>query len=389
MTSENVVEISIVMPCLNEAETLEGCIQEAFQAIEAESVSGEVVVADNGSSDGSKEIAERCGARMVEVEERGYGSALMGGIKAAQGKFVLMGDCDGSYDFGELGKFLAELRAGSDLVMGCRLPKGGGTIEPGAMPWLHRWLGNPALSLLGKIFFRTKADDFHCGLRAVNRERMLSLNLVTTGMEFASEMVARASLADFKVTQVPITLRPDKRSRPPHLNTWRDGWRHLKFMLLYSPHWLFLYPGMILFFLGALVFGRLLPGPLMVAGINFDTNTLLVAAALILVGFQVIVFAFFAETYAAKHGLLPPTRSSRVILEGQPFEWGIIAGLLICAGGVINLIYVVRVWQEAGFGDLSYPDSLRMVIPSITAISLGTRMVLVVFLLASLVIKGK
>ena len=295
---ENLIEISVVMPCLNEAETLLGCIQEAAQAIAAAGVSGEIVVADNGSTDGSQTIAQKAGVRVFDVKEKGYGSALMGGIRVAKGNYVLMGDADGSYDFGELSSFLFRLREGADLVMGCRLPKGGGVIKPGAMPWKHRWIGNPVLSYLGKFFFKAPIDDFHCGLRAFRRDAILGLNLDSTGMEFASEMVVRSVIARLKIEQIPITLRPDGRIRSPHLRSWRDGWRHLRFMLLFSPKWLFLVPGLVLTVVGTLGFFALLVGPISIGHVTFDTNTLLVCSAAILVGFQIVFFAIFTMVFA-------------------------------------------------------------------------------------------
>ena len=300
------LDISIVMPCLNEEETLAACIAEAREALDQCAVKGEVLIADNGSTDRSKEIAVGAGARVADVADKGYGSALIGGIAAARGKYVFMGDADGSYDFGELHSFLESLRAGKDLVMGCRLSRGGGTIEPGAMPWLHRWVGNPVLSGLGKFFFDIPVDDFHCGLRAFRRDAILGLDLRCTGMEFASEMVVKALIARLNIGQVPITLRPDRRTRPPHLRSWRDGWRHLRFMLLFTPKWLFFVPGMLLFTFGAAGFLALLPGPLNIGSVTFDINTMLVCSASMLVGFQGLFIAIFTKAFAVYAGILPP-----------------------------------------------------------------------------------
>jgi glycosyltransferase involved in cell wall biosynthesis len=378
------MEVTILMPCLNEAETIEECIREALQALHTSQVNGEVLIADNGSDDDSREIAVRAGARVVEVSEKGYGSALIGGINAARGKYVLMGDADGSYDFRELPNFLQHLRQGKKLVMGCRLPVGGGVIEEGAMPWLHRWIGNPVLSSLGKMFFQSSMDDFHCGLRAFDREAILDLDLQCTGMEFASEMPVKASLANLPVHQIPITLRPDKRSGAPHLRSWRDGWRHLRFMLLFSPKWLFFIPGIILFSVGLFGFIALMLGPLDIAGITFDTNTLLVCAAMLLVGFQALFFAIFTKAFAVRFGILPPDRRFNAILDSHTVEIGIVGGILLALLGAGYLVAAVLYWQNVSFGDLPYAESLRIVIPAVTAIALGMQSIFGGFLLAIL-----
>ncbi|MBV9269186.1 MAG: glycosyltransferase family 2 protein, partial [Acidobacteriaceae bacterium] len=288
LTQTAALDVSIVLPCLNEAETLEACVRQALAAIEASGVAGEVVVADNGSSDGSQGIAIRSGARVVDVPVRGYGAALMAGIEAARGQYVLMADADGSYNFSHLPRFIHALRNGADLVMGNRF-RGG--IEPGAMPFLHRYLGNPVLSFLGRLFFRAPVGDFHCGIRAFDRTAIRRLHLTTTGMEFASEMVVKASLEGLRIAEVPTTLTPDGRSRPPHLRTWRDGWRHLRFLLLYSPRWLFLYPGILLMLLGIAIAAWLIPGERTVGHVTFGIDTLAYALGCILVGFHACVFA--------------------------------------------------------------------------------------------------
>lgn len=378
------LEVSIVMPCLNEAETIEGCIREAQQALAEKGVRGEVLIADNGSSDNSCDIATRAGARVVTITEKGYGSALIGGIKAARGEYVLMGDADGSYDFGKLPDFLTQLWQGTDLVMGCRLPKGGGVIEPGAMPWLHRWIGNPVLSNFGKMFFNASVDDFHCGLRAFNRRKILDLDLQCSGMEFASEMLVKATLAGLAIAQIPITLRPDRRSRAPHLRSWRDGWRHLRFMLLFSPKWLFFIPGLLLFTAGMAGFIALVTGPVTIGDVRFDTNTLLVCAAMILVGFQALFFAVFAKAFAVRFGILPPDRRIIRILRSQPVEMGIGGGLILSLLGMGYLVAAVLYWKEVSFGDLPYAESLRIVIPAITAIALGIQSIFSGFVLAML-----
>lgn len=387
---EDGIEISIVMPCLNEAETLEACIHEALNAIHNHAVTGEVVIADNGSSDGSPEIAEKAGARVVHVAERGYGKALERGIEASRGTFILMGDADGSYDFGELPSFLEELRHGADLVMGCRFPQQGGKIEPGAMPWKHRWIGNPILSALGKLFFSSAVNDFHCGLRAFRREAIMKLGLRASGMEYASEMVVKATLHKLNIRQIPITLRPDGRSRTPHLRSWRDGWRHLRFMLLYSPVWLFIMPGLLLTVAGALGFLLLLPKPLEIFnGITLDLNTLMVSSAAILVGFQILGFGILIRVYASNTGMLPGDSFLRKLLKHHhSVEWGIASGLLLIVAGLVFLSMEVLKWKAKGFGELSYQDSLRTVIPAVTGIGLGVQVVASGFVLAILDIEN-
>lgn len=375
------------MPCLNEAETLAECIQEAFSALEATGVSGEVVVADNGSNDDSAEIAAKAGARVVAVPEKGYGSALQGGILASQGEFVVMGDADGSYDFGELPRFLKRLRQGQDLVMGCRFPRHGGRIEPGAMPWKHRWIGNPILSALGKLFFSSPVDDFHCGLRAFRRKAIMDLGLRTSGMEFASEMVVKASLCGLKIEQVPITLRCDRRSRSPHLRSWRDGWRHLRFMLLYSPSWLFIYPGLVLAFLGISGFILLWPEPLKLGSVTFDLNSLLVCGITMLLGFQVMGFGLFIKAYAVNIGLLPGKEYWLRLVSGHSVEWGVGIGCFLMLTGIVFLVIALLKWKAAAFGPLPYQPSLRLTILSISLIALGIQVTVAGFALNILGLK--
>jgi len=388
MNCLNELEISIVMPCLNEEESLGACIQEAMNVIELTGTTGEVIIADNGSNDNSINIALKAGARVVNVDSKGYGSALQGGIKKARGKFILMGDADGSYDFGELPGFLKLLRDGDDLVMGCRLPKGGGIIEKGAMPWKHRWIGNPVLSGLGKLFFASQVEDFHCGLRAFRKDAVLSLDLRTTGMEFASEMVIKAELQGLKIGQIPITLRCDQRSCSPHLRSFRDGWRHLRFMLLYSPKWLFIVPGAILFLMGLIGSIILLPKPLTIfAGITLDLNTLLVSSTTMLVGFQIFSFGIFTKAYAVSNGLLPGREHWFKLINGKSVEIGIIIGFIIILVGVATLGYAVMGWKIANFGQISYQESLRKVIPAIICIGLGIQTVVSGFVLAILGLK--
>ena len=324
-------ELSILMPCLNEAETLATCIRKAQKALDDLNVVGEVVIADNGSTDGSPEIAASLGARVIHVAEKGYGSALLGGIRAARGKYIIMGDADDSYDFTRLGPFLDNLRAGYDLVMGNRF-KGG--IAPQAMPALHRYLGNPVLTGIGRLFFKSSCGDFHCGLRGFSKAAIQRLDLRTTGMEFASETVVKASLHGLRITEVPTTLSIHGRSRPPHLRSWRDGWRHLRFLLLYSPRWLFLYPGLFLMLVGALVSGWLLVGPRVVDGITLDVHTLLYAAVAIIIGYQTVIFAIFTKVFAITEGLLPEDPRLAMMFRHIKLEIGIVAGTLLFVGGI-------------------------------------------------------
>lgn len=381
---EPVMDITILMPSLNEAETIDACIREALQAISATGLTGEVLIADNGSTDGSAEIARAAGARVVTIDAKGYGNALSGGIAAAKGRWIFMGDADGSYDFMELPRFLEKLRQGADLVMGCRLPTGGGRILPGAMPWKHRWIGNPILSAIGKLFFHSPVQDFHCGLRAFRKEAINRLGLCTAGMEFASEMVVKASLFGLKIDQVPITLRPDGRSRPPHLRSWRDGWRHLRFMLLYSPMWLFMIPGFILFLSGLTGFAVLLPAPLRIGTITFDLSSLMVFAAAILAGFQMLGFGLFVKAYAVHTGLLPHHVKWQRLVQGRPVEWGMAIGLFFMLFGAGLLFHAVQIWRSAGFGPLPYQNILRIVISATTAIGLGIQVMANGFALAVL-----
>jgi glycosyltransferase involved in cell wall biosynthesis len=376
--------VSIVMPCLNEAESLAPCIEKAKAAIEAAGVPGEVLIADNGSTDGSIEIAESLGARVVHVKARGYGSALKGGFAAAKGKYILMGDADGSYDFGHLDRFLVKLDAGADLVMGNRFAGG---IAPGAMPPLHRYFGNPGLSWMGRLFFGAPVGDFYCGLRAFRRDALGTLNLQSAGMELGVEMVAKAALYGLNVQEVPTTLSPDLRSRPPHLRTWRDGWRTLRFFLLFSPRWLFFYPGVILIVLGLALSVAVLPGPLNVIGARLDVHTLLYAGAAIVVGFQAVMFAVLARVYAASEGFLPDTQLVRRARQVFSLELGLlIGGVLLLAAIILSVIAFVR-WDDSSFRHLNYPDSLRIAIPATVALMLGVQTILSSFFLSVLGIK--
>jgi hypothetical protein len=381
------IQLTIVMPCLNEAETLASCIQKARAGLERAGVSGEVLVADNGSTDGSVAIAEKQGARVVHVREKGYGSALRGGIEAAQGEWIVLGDADDSYDFSHIEGFVQKFREGCDLVMGCRLPSGGGTIAPGAMPWKNRWIGNPSLSFIGRLFFHCPARDFHCGLRGVTKAAYKRMELKTTGMEFASEMVIKATLKSLRIAEVPITLYRDGRSRPPHLKPWRDGWRHLRFMLLFSPRWLFTWPGLALLVLGLALAVPLCIGPVHIGGVQFDTNTLLVAGMMIIVGFQVLFFGLFTRLYCVARGLLPDNPQLRRVLALFSLERGIIAGLLIAAVGLGFLAAAILKWRAARFGIISYPESLRLVIPAVTCVTLGVQTLFSSFFLSILELK--
>lgn len=381
---EDQLELSIVMPCLNEAETIAACVEKGLGFLQREGVVGEVVVADNGSTDGSLRIARQLGARVVDVPTRGYGAALIAGISAARGCFVIMGDADDSYDFNALEPFLKKLRDGADLVMGNRF-KGG--IEPGAMPPLHRYLGNPVLSFIGRLFFNIDFGDFHCGLRGFSREAILRLKLRTTGMEFASEMVVRAALAGLKLAEVPTTLSKDGRSRQPHLRTWRDGWRHLRFLLLYSPRWLFLYPGLAMIFIGAVTMGILLFGPVRIGGLGLDIRTMLVASASCIVGVQSVCFAVIARTYATARGLVPPSPQYKRFLEYFTLERAVMTGGLVFLLGLAGLVSAVVAWGEVGFGDLDYSKLLRLVTISVTAIGIGVQLMLSGFLAGLLAIE--
>lgn len=375
------LELSIVMPCLNEAETLAACVRKAQAFLAHSGVTGEIIVADNGSHDGSPELATRLGARVVHVAEKGYGSALRGGIAAARGRFVVMGDADDSYDFSALEAFVRELRAGHALVMGNRFQGG---IAPGAMPALHRYLGNPVLSGLGRLLFRSPAGDFHCGLRAFDRAAIEALHLQTTGMEFASEMVIAATLAGLRVTQVPVVLHPDGRSRPPHLRSWRDGWRHLRFMLLYSPDWLFLLPGALLLLFGLLLGGRLAAGPWPLGRVVLDVHSLLVCGFLVILGFQLVVFAVSTKLFALREGFLPADPRLAWLSARLRLEHGLLLGLGAALAGTVLLTLAVAGWSRAGFGPLDPGVTMRQVIPAVVLLILGMQTLFASFFLSLL-----
>jgi glycosyltransferase involved in cell wall biosynthesis len=375
------IELSVVMPCLNESATVGSCVKKALGAMQQLGIRGEVIVADNGSTDGSQRIATEHGARVVPIELRGYGSALHGGIAAVRGQFILMGDADESYDFTQLEGFVGKLREGYDLVMGNRFQGG---ILPGAMPPLHRYLGNPVLTGIGRLFFKSPVGDFHCGLRAFRKDAIEALGLRTLGMEFASEMVVKATTFGLRVTEIPTTLAPDRRDHASHLRTWRDGWRHLRFLLLYSPRWLFLYPGIALFALGILLSAVLLPGPRRVGNIVFDVHTLLFAAMTTLIGFQSVVFATFTKVFAISEGLLPEdprlTRMSRYMT----LEIGLIVGVLLILAGAGAWVLGLEYWRIRQFGPLDPEKTLRIVIPGVVCFTLGFQVVLSSFFLSVL-----
>jgi glycosyltransferase involved in cell wall biosynthesis len=375
------LDLSVVMPCLNERLTLGTCIEKAISAMEKLGLRGEVIIADNGSTDGSQEIATGLGARVVMVETRGYGSALRGGIAAARGRFIIMGDADDSYDFSQLGGFVEKLSQGFDLVMGNRFHGG---IVPGAMPVLHRYLGNPGLSWLGRLFFKCPVGDFQCGLRGFHRDTIEKLQLQTTGMEFSTEMVVKATLFNLRIAEIPTTLSPDGRDRPPHLRTWRDGWRYLRFLLLYSPRWLFLYPGIILFMLGACVSAWLLPGPRNVRGVTFDYHTLLFGAMAILIGFQSINFAVFTKIFATTEKLLPEDPRLNRLYRYVTLEVGLVIGSLLILVGSGLWIFGLGYWRTHHFGPLDPEETLRIVIPGFVALTLGIEIVLSSFFISVL-----
>jgi len=381
LDSDGLVEVTVVLPCLNEAETLGHCIDKAASALNAARVSGEVVVADNGSGDGSPDIARAHGARVIDVAEPGYGNALKAGIAAARGRFVVMGDADDSYDFGELPKFVEKLRAGYDLVQGCRLPAGGGHIEPGAMPLLHRWCGNPLFSAMVRFMFWAPVHDVYCGLRGFRKEFIDKLELRSSGMEFATEMVIRSSLQNGSIAEVPITLHRDGRTaHAPHLHTFRDGWRTLRFFLMCSPRWLFLYPGCLLGVLGLIGYALALPG-VRIGGVHFDAHTLLVSTLAILVGHQAIVFAVCAKTLAMAEGLLPPNPRMMSFHRVVTLERGLIASLVALTLGAALLLGAVGVWRAHHFGDLDYTRTMRLVVPGVLLSALGVQNLLASFLI--------
>lgn len=372
------------MPCLNERDSLPGCIEEAQSFLRESAVDGEVLIADNNSTDGSQELAKKLGARVVEVPVAGYGAALYAGTCASRGRYIIMGDADGSYDFSSLMPFLAKLREGFDLVVGNRFAGG---IQPGAMPWKNRYLGNPILSGIGRLFFRPNIQDFHCGIRGISREAFDSLDLRTTGMEYASEMVISATIKQLRVAEVSTSLRQDSRSRRPHLRPWRDGWRHLRFMLLYSPEWLFMVPGLACMITGLIVGARLWVGPWSVAGITFDFHTLVFAALATLLGFQVLAFGVSSKIFAIREGLLPESPRLKSLFEHFTLEIGLLIGLFCVVLGLSGIISSLLSWYETDFGDLIINQTLRNVIVAATITVLGLQVIFTSFFLSILGLK--
>jgi hypothetical protein len=366
------LELTILMPCLNEAETVAVCVEKAMGFLQRSGVDGEVVVADNGSTDGSQALAEAAGARVVGVLDRGYGAALMGGICAARGRFVIMGDADDSYDFENLDAMLAKLRSGAELVMGNRFQGG---VEPGAMPWLHRYLGNPVLSFLGRLFFRAPVGDFHCGLRGFSRQSILALGLKSPGMEFASEMVVKAALNGLIIAETPTTLRPDGRTRRPHLKTWSDGWRHLRFLLLHSPKFLFIYPGAVLSLMGMTGVALLSRGAVrLTSALVLDIHTLIASCFAILIGVQLLMFGGLARRYATVEGFLPPPRRMQPFLLGLTLETILRTAAVILLAGIAGTAWAVGRWAVLGFGPIQFYGVLRLLVVSLTAVAVAVQL---------------
>ncbi|HET7489596.1 MAG TPA: glycosyltransferase family 2 protein [Acidimicrobiales bacterium] len=374
-------ELTILMPCLNEAETVATCVDKARRFLEDRGIDGEVLVADNGSIDGSPELATSHGARVVLVAEKGYGSALMGGIKAAKGRYVIMGDADDSYDFSELDAFIEHLRAGEQVVMGNRFAGG---IQPGAMPALHRYLGNPVLSRIGRLFFNVPCADFHCGLRGFERGAILALDLRSPGMEFASELVVRAVLKGYAVGEVPVTLHPDGRSRPPHLRSWRDGWRHLRFLLLFSPRWLFLYPGLLLSVGGGLLVCALVVSPLELGPVRLGAGALVAASILTVIGYQAVLFACLTKVHAQAEGFLPPDPRFNRVFRYVRLETGLVAGVAIFLLGMGAAVVSYIGWRDAHWGALEAGWTVRAAVPAALGLVLGSQLILSSFFLSIL-----
>jgi glycosyltransferase involved in cell wall biosynthesis len=383
---EDEIEVSFVMPCLDESETLEACIESAKRCISDHGLRAEIIVADNGSTDGSQEIATRCGARVVPVSQRGYGAALMGGFEAARGRFLVMGDADESYDFGETFGMIEKLRAGADLVMGSRFL---GRIEKGAMPWSHRWIGNPILSLVGRICFRSSVSDFHCGLRALTKDTYERLGLRTTGMEFASELVVKATASRLHIEEVPITLHPDGRSRPPHLQTWRDGWRHLRFMMTLSPRFTLLLPGLLLMTAAGALLVRLNMGPLEIGTVTLDIHSMQIASLFVIVGYQFATTAIAARIYVVAEEIGPPAPWMRRAFEIFTLERGLIAGLIVSLVGLVFIGSAVWSWRQADFGPLVPSVTMRPVLIGATFVALGMQTLLMSFLYSMLGIRRR
>src|SRR3954471_13669705 len=383
------IEVSIVMPCLNEADTLATCIEKAQRALREANINGEILIADNGSTDRSPEIARGLGARVIHVEEKGYGNALMGGINAARGPYVIMGAADDSYDFLDIAKFVHKLREGCDLVQGCRLPSGGGTVLPGAMPFLHRWWGNPMFSLFARWWFGAPVNDVYCGLRGFRKDFYQRLDQRCTGMEFATEMIIKSSLYKAKIAEVPIHLHPDgRKAHAPHLKTFRDGWRTLRFFLMYSPRWLFFRPGLLLIALGILGYCLALPG-VTIGKMTLDAHSLLFASLAILCGYQSVLFAVFTKTFAISEGLIPPDPRISKLFELVNLERGLIFGILALVAGVALLLAAINQWRLAHFGHLDYSHTMRWVIPGATLTAVGFQTILASFFVSILGMRRK
>jgi glycosyltransferase involved in cell wall biosynthesis len=386
---KNTIRLTVLIPCLNEADTLQICVEKALRGILQSGMEGEVLVADNGSTDGSIEIAERFGARVVNVPEKGYGNALMSGIASAQGGWIIMGDADDSYDFTEIPKFVRKLEEGADLVQGCRLPSGGGKVLPDAMPFLHRWLGNPMFSFLARRWFGAPIHDVYCGLRAFRKEFQQSLEQRCTGMEFATEMIIKASLRGAKIAEVPIILYPDgRKSHTPHLRTFRDGWRTLRFFLLCTPKWTFLLPGILLIIFGFAASALALPG-LSFQGVTFDAHTLLFASVAFMLGYQAIIFAIMTKAFAVSEGIMPKDARLVDFFRIATLERGILLGALAMLFGMLLLVGAVVRWSQANFGTLDYPQTMRLVIPGTTSLALGFQTVLYSFFISMMGITRK
>jgi glycosyltransferase involved in cell wall biosynthesis len=378
-------EVSIIIPCLNEARSLPYCLEKAATFLRENSIDGEIIVADNGSQDESVTIATQYHATVIVEKEKGYGSVIMAGMKVSTGRYIIIGDADDSYDFSAIMPFIVLLRQGHDLVVGNRF-RGG--IQKKAMPLLHRYIGNPILSFTGRLFFNISLGDFHCGIRALTRDCVNRLELKTTGMEFASEMIVKAALLKMKITETPVVLYPDKRNRPSHLRTWRDGWRHLRFLLLYSPRWLFLIPGLVLLLVGLISSAFLIAGPIMLMGKRLDIHTLMYASGFVLMGFQLISFYVFTRVYTVTHGLLPGNKPIGRLLSVYNLERGILTGMLLMGCGVYLNIKSFLYWQATGFGDINPVKVLRWVIPSVTLVLLGLQLIMSCFYLSILTIRS-
>lgn len=380
------IELSIVIPCLNEAETLETCITKANYFLKQNNVSGEIIIADNGSTDGSQQIAKKLNTKVIHVTNKGYGNALKSGIEAATGTYIIMADADDSYDFKSLMPFLEKLREGNDLVMGNRFK---GEIKKGAMPFLHKYLGNPVLSFIGKLFFKINIGDFHCGLRGFSKEAYYKMDLKTTGMEFASEMIVKSKLNNLSIVEVSTILYPDGRTRKPHLNTWRDGWRHLRFLTLYSPKWLFLFPGIIFMFIGFVSSLVLIINPIIIKQIMFDIHTLLFTSSLTLIGFQFFIFYALTKVFAVENGLLPKSNRYNKLFKFLNLEIGLIIGFILLVIGITLSFKGLSVWKELNFGSLNPSNTFRIIIPAVFTILLGIQIILFSLFFSILGLKNK